>query len=54
MTPSLSAEYFTAESTEINLASLLTAENEWLFSISEVHTAIDQPMVLGNHGAHEY
>ena len=54
MTASLSAEHFTVEPTEINLASLLTVENEWLFSTSEVHTAIDQPMVLGNHGAHEY
>lgn len=54
MTASLSAEHFTVEPTEISLASLLNAENEWLFSISEVHTVIDQPMVLGNHGTHEY
>ena len=32
MTASLSAEHFAVEPTEINLASLLNAENEWLVS----------------------
>ena len=58
MTTSLSAEHFTAEPTEINLAPPLTfadyTENEWLFSITEVHVTIEQPMLLGSYGAHKY